>query len=167
MHKIQVATVVALLLLAGCRTYGGHDSEALTAEALQQVVSQITESAEVAKGELSILEDAAQADPALASLAGSYASLVEKHTGLAEKMGAMEEVSRYRDLNRGLGAAISELYILQSGYQKIKEDAAVLRGVDIASSTVPAGVSYEAVPPYYRRIKLASDVSMRTALGLN
>lgn len=167
MRRYQVAAFIALFFLAGCRTYGGHDSEALTAEVLQQVVGQIADAARTAEGEMALLQAAAQDDPALASLADNFGMLVEKNASLVEKMSTMEEKTDYRSLNRGMGAAITELYKIESGYQSIKEEAARLRGVNLATSNVAEGLSYEAVPPYYRRIKLASDVSMRTALGIN
>ncbi len=167
MYRTRFALVIAVVIFSGCRTYGGYDSEALTAEVIEQLSARAAELARLAEGEYDLLRQAAGQDVELGAYAASYGELIERNRQLAQDLSEKPVPGDYRGIRRAAGAAITEINMLQTGYSRIKGDIARLRGVSVMNSNVADGLSYEAVPPYYRRIRLDPAVSMRDALGVN
>ncbi len=165
----------ALLVLAGCRTYGGeYDNTEKLYEQLLIAEEQLEASLARAERNLALLEQAAAQDSLLEEYVAYFAAVMEEHEALREEMA--DEIADvggdpddYRDLHRTYGAAISEQRTIQVIYADIIY-AVASRGDRTADSAQVAAerftpASYAAVPPYYERVRnQARALTMQQAL---
>ncbi len=164
------ALLLSMLLLASCRTYGGHGTEQATHDEIVQVVSTFEEELAGARNELPALKQAAQGNAALAPLVSQFEAMVESHAAMVEdhkerlahldvKTGAIGRLTRsYRDLNQALGAVVSEQQELKIGYEALAMD---VRGIVFGGAfqvETPAEIGrYQIVPPYYEKLRYALE----------
>lgn len=115
--------LVGLLVLVGCRTYGGYDSEARTYEEMQQMVEEFSQEFNQAEEDLHQLEEAASENDALQPLATQFHDLVEQHRVLVEehreRVDGLSPESGYRDLSRTYRAMAKEQFTLTRHYHRL------------------------------------------------
>lgn len=150
--------VLAVVALAGCRTYGGYGTEEVSYLQILEANEQFADALIRAQAELRALEVLAQAEPALVPYALRYAALVNLHEEVLGAHAALtEEVDAddYRDVSRLLGAIVSEHQRIAERYRGLVDDSSFLLVSD-STALVPGGVApegrYYAVPPYYVRL---------------
>lgn len=168
-HAALVGLLALMVVLTGCRTYGGYDSEARTYAQMQQANSQFANDLTRAEGELDALQNAASDNADLQPLAERYADLVEQHEQtLASHEEVVETLSAdtdYRTLNRRYGALITEQRIVNNHYRMATERVyATVTGGDVPTRVVPEAISY--TEPYeYRQMRNAERLTMSAALN--
>jgi len=126
MHKVRpcvpLFALLALLVLTGCRTYGGDGIEAKNYEAMQSAVQSFEDALSRAQSDLKTLEQAATTDT-LEALASRFQSHVEEHRALLETQ--RERIDRlgpdaaYRTLQRAYGATVTEKKIMEQKYKRV------------------------------------------------
>lgn len=164
----RLVPLVALLLLTGCRTYGGYETEAKTYTALQQTHRQFATELERAKADLNLLEEAAAENEALEPLADRFAGIVARHEQvLAEQQDLLRRLSpesSYRDLHRAFGAVVTDRRLTAKRYNRaVVAVQAAVRGVPVANAITPR--SYYVVEPLdYARLDNADRLTMQEAL---
>ena len=167
MYKFSVRTLpvfFAVLLLTGCRTYGGYDTEPATYDQIVDINAQFQQDLERAKGELAVLTRAASSDSELGEAVENLEELVARHeeliayhaeitAALDVKTGALGRLSTsYRDLNRTLGAIAAE----QLGMHKNYEEFAISLVDASQRAQVQAELGrYQIAPPFYEQIRFA------------
>ncbi len=162
LRKLPVLLVV--LLVAGCRTYGGYDTEQASYDQILVINTQFKQDLERAKSQLDVLTRAASSDNELREAVDQYKELLAKHeemianheeitASLKVKTGALGRLSTsYRDLNRALGAITTE----QLGMQKRYEEFAISLLDDARQAHVQKEEGrYQIAPPFYEQIRFA------------
>lgn len=147
--------VLLALILTGCRTYGGHGTEAETLDQMQQANRLFADALERARGELGVLERST--DPAVAAFAEPYAAVVSQHEAFVETHRALaaeaaDARGSYRTLNRLYTTIISEQQIVADGYAEVRRDLRqAVTGV--AEQAIPLRSRYQVAPQFYERIR--------------
>lgn len=165
-----VALVFSMLMLASCRTYGGHGTEQATYDELMQVVASFETELTGARNELPALQQAAQSNASVRPFLAQFEAMIALHAELVEdhkerlahlevKTGPIGRLTRsYRDLNQALGALVSEQQEVKIGYEALALD---VRGVvfgDAFQVETPAEIGrYQIVPPYYEKLRYALE----------
>ena len=171
MQKTLLLAVCSLLLLTGCRTYGGYGSEDATISQIGKAVESATDLLRQAEADAAMLSSAATSSNALSALSGEFGRLVEQNSEIVERAQGMldsylAEGSTYRGLSRGLGAIISEIDEVQIGYARVTEAVAEITGGAVSASTagrIGSDSRYRVAPPAYAR-GMRMPISMRDAL---
>ena len=182
-HRLVAILLLGLWILgSGCRTYGDYGNEAKTLEQIQQANALFADALERARGNLALLEDAADANPAYATAAVHYAEIVRGHEIALTYHRELEEVAEdneddYRTLHRSYGAIVAEQRLTQDQYARVVDglrrtlqatDAeADPRLVQRWSRLVPLTGRYHVAPPYYEQVGYARPprVELRDLLG--
>ena len=168
-HRFSFLVCFLILILSGCRTYGGYDSEVALFDQVEESNSVFANELNKARGELQKLQQAAQQDVSMAPMVAEYEMLLEKHSHLVElhadlaatlevKTGILGQLTpAYRHLNRVMGSIAVEQNAMKGQYYQFadrlinREDTGDMWAASIAKSR------YQAVPPYYRAISHALD----------
>ncbi|NND71003.1 MAG: hypothetical protein HKN43_05440 [Rhodothermales bacterium] len=167
MRNVPLVLLACISVLGGCRTYGGYDSKELNIEALSDLTEQVASSATLAEAELTMLQEASRSDASLQAHAEVFSMFVEHHRELANRLTDHESPAGYLSTSRALGAVISELNIVRDGYADVKVKIAESRGATIERTNTGDDIAYSDVPPYFRRIRLNQDLSMRDVLTMS
>lgn len=157
MRRITTGSCILsmLLLLAGCRAYGGSGAEEAMYARIQSSLERFDNDLSRMRGELSALEAASSEHPDLTPLAAQYRALLQAHEATLDQHREMVESvspsSGYRDLHHVYGAMIVRQQSLRQQSQGLLRH--VYEGYS-ADSTMAAdhGRPYVSVPPYYRRV---------------
>jgi hypothetical protein len=153
-------TLLAVLWLAGCRTYGGYGSEDQLAAQIQQSHTQFTQMLDQARNDFIVLQQQAAANPALAPQVAAFEATLQAHEALVRD----HEVGRhpaagasYRDLSNAFGAMLSEHQQIADRYQAVLQQARGGQAVAVDQSR------YQVVPPYYVRVLQAQSAATGSA----
>lgn len=132
-RSVLVFALVGMLILGGCRSYGGYDTKPNTYEAMQKAVQSFENELNRAKADLRTLEEAAMQADALQSLATQFQAHIDEHSTLLEmqrdRVHRLSPDATYRTLSRAYGATVTEQRIMKKKYQKvIRTVAATVQG---------------------------------------
>ena len=159
---------VSILLVSGCRSYGGYGSEEAMYRQIERLVQRFAQDLENARADLVALENAAAQNSELALLAEQYAALVQGQEAiLDEQRGLLADLSpgaTYRSLHRAHGAIMAEQRTVRLQRQGLLRG--FLETVD-ADTTAADRLDrpYALIPPYYNRIRSAQQaVSLRDVM---
>lgn len=117
--------LVLLLIVSGCRTYGGQfDSEQATLAQIGQANQQFAQELERARNDNSALQQAASSNSDLNDIAGQFAAALEMHAQTLESHRELEAVAlsksgNHRVLHRTYGAIISGQRIVRDQYARV------------------------------------------------
>lgn len=159
-NRIIPLILLAVLSLTGCRTYGGHGSEA-------GILEQMAELPAWAEAEQARLDGDMQAvarQPGLEDVGQRLSELsTELHTAAGRwsaVVQAMPEDASYRELNRQFGSLVAERQAWQNGYRHLVDElSATLSGVELEPR--PAS-RYQVAPGYFERLESGlEDVRVR------
>lgn len=121
-RSVLYAALAGLLILSGCRTYGGYDTKPKIYEAMQKAVQSFEAKLEPTKADLQTLEQAATEADTLQSLAEEFQALVNEHESLLEaQRGRVERLgpdATYRNLHQAYGATVTEQRMMERKYQR-------------------------------------------------
>lgn len=121
-HSAPLVFLVTLLVLSGCRTYGGYDTQAKNYEALQNAVQSFEADLNRAQADLQTLEEAASTDT-LEALAGRLQDHIHEHEELLqtqkERLHRLSPETSYRALQRAYGATVKEQNMIEQNYQRV------------------------------------------------
>ena len=152
--------LIALLLVAGCRTYGAYDSTEKIALQIQEANQRFADQLERERADFVQLEAAARRNPALEPAALVYASAISLHEEMLERHRAYEAEARenlgsYRTQHRVYGAILAEQDVVYDRYAF----ALSLPARPDSLQEVPTGLvasRYHVVPPFYQRVSVPS-----------
>lgn len=126
-RSILLSVLAVLLVLSGCRTYGGYDTKAKNYEAMQNAVQSFEEALSRAQVDLQTLEEAATSDTletdTLRGLARQLQEHIDEHKALLEaqheRVDRLDADAAYRTLQRAYGATVKEQRIMEQKYQHL------------------------------------------------
>ncbi|MDE2827766.1 MAG: hypothetical protein OXL40_10745 [Bacteroidota bacterium] len=159
-----------LVVLAGCRTYGGSEDE--IAQSLSVTVQQIAAEASAMELEAVRLAEAAATDPELSAysdrmqvIASGYMAVVQRQEELINEVLATGDNvltnwvgrARYGVLHRAFGALISERELAQSKRQTLSRDLGIYLGLK-QREQVPEEGRFQIRPHHYNRSHNAIDL---------
>lgn len=153
-RSLSLTAVLAVLVLSGCRTYGGYGSEEEAYEQIAEANRQFTEQLTRAQAELAQLVDGPAAR-AHEDYVARFAALVEGHEAvLAEQLDLQESLEGsgdYRKLHNALGAIVSNQEIVQNRYEELYFE--LVQSLDSTAVYDEVLLSrYAFVPPFYQAI---------------
>lgn len=168
-HALASFFFAALLVLGGCRSYGGFDTKPETYEAMQAAVQSFADDLKRAQSDLRRLEEAAAQADTLQSLADRFADLVAKHESLLEhqrhRIDALSPEASYRTLHEAYGTMISEKRRLDGQYQRtIRNVYAAVQGEAVVRSSSAKGAQYMIEPVGFPRSSSGQSLTMAQAL---
>lgn len=146
---------LTVLFLGGCRTYGGHGSEAALREQISTTNRLFAESLQRHEADVQAISSLGGSDAALGSYAASLQAVLAAHRVTLEQHLALEEELRgsndYRALSRAYGAIIAEEGLIKAQTEEILR--AMAAAMDTAAlRAVPLMSRYAYVPPFYERM---------------
>jgi len=167
-RPLPLVLVVALLLLSGCRTYGGYGTEAATYNQMQQANQQYATELERARADLERLESAAASNAALAPLAERFRNAMaeheerlNQHRSFTESMSAD---SGYRDLHQAYGTITTDMRMTNKRYTRIVQRVAATVSGEPMDEPYRARSTYFTAPLEYAQMDNADRVTLRQAL---
>jgi len=161
---LWISVAIVLLILTGCRTYGGSTNDQLEAS-LITASEQISAEALMFQNESKMLSDAALRHPNLASFStqmqsinSEYIEMMEKHKKLIDEVKQLRDFpivnwvgrDRYRALHRAHGTLISERELKHRKRSLLLIDLSAHLGLSGHQHSVEEG-RLQIRPHYYNR----------------
>lgn len=161
--------VAALLVLGGCRTYGGYDTKPKTYQALEKSVETFADELNRAETEGRTLADAATTSDSLQTLAEEYRSLLSEHESLLATQRARVErlspSSGYRALHHAYGATVTEQRMMKQKYKRLTRSVrTTVQGAQAAEATVKGERRYTIRPIGFPSVQDEGELTMKQAL---
>ncbi len=156
--------LLGLVILTGCRTYGGHTDEQVATSVLTASQQVIAEASRI-EVESEMLMEAASIHPELIpfsermqTIVGEYMAMTEKQKKLAEEATSIQDNfitnwvgrDRYRALHRALGAITSESELKQHQIHSVTQDLGIYLGITVQGQPSEEG-RLQIRPHYYNR----------------
>jgi len=166
--RLLPGALFLLVVLAGCRTYGGYGTTEEIPRQMQQAVQQFADELTRAESDVQALSAAVAQNSALEPLETRYRDVIAKHEeflahhrAIAERF---QEGGAYRALNRYYGAIISEQRLIETRYDElhVRIQRAVSGQPDRTAH--PLESRYVVNPSYYDRVQNRQELSMQDAL---
>lgn len=169
-HSFLFVGLSALVLLAGCRTYGGRGTEAQTYEEMGAAVEELEADFGAAQSNLEQLRAAAEQDSSLLSLAERYQDLVQLHESMIaaqrDRVDTLSADAAYRTLHRAYGAMITDQKLLRTQYTRtVRQVYAAVRDTTAPGPTVRSPSSYTITPLDYPDPREQGEVTLSEALA--
>lgn len=167
-HSILLFVLAGLLVLSGCRTYGGEGMEAKNFEAMQNAVQSFEDALNRAQADLQTLEEAATSDT-LEALARRFQEHVDEHEELLasqeERIGRLSPDASYRTLQRAYGATVTEQRMMEQKYQRVIQAVqATVQDGDVETSTSASTRRYTITPVNFPDSEADAELTMERAL---
>lgn len=169
-RTVPLLVALGLLIVTGCRTYGGYGVQEKTYEAMQSTVQTFESELERARADLKRLKDAASQRPALASVATRYEETISRHESLLAKqrrrLSRLSADSEPRTLHNAYGATLTERRIVRQKYQwVIREVQSVVQGArQTAARGAPPARQYTTTPVGFPESETSGRLTMAQAL---
>jgi hypothetical protein len=167
-RSLVLLPVLALVLLAGCRTYGGYGSEEATYNQIQQATRQYATELERAQGDLERLETEAESDTTLEPLVERFQNAVAEHEERLARYrslaNGLSADSGYRELHRVYGTITTEMRMTERRYARVVQRVYATRTGIPADEPAPSRSGYFVEPVDYARTQNAEPLTMRQAL---
>lgn len=156
--------LIGVLILTGCRTYGGSTDDQVAASVLA-AAEQVAAEAAAIEVESATLTEAAEMHPELAlyrermqAILEGYMEMEKKQKKLVEEVTAIQDnfvtnwvgQDRYRPLHRALGAIISERELKEHQRNLVVHDLGIHLGVTTERQAAEEG-RWQIRPHYYNR----------------
>lgn len=169
-HFLVFAGLSALVLLAGCRTYGGRGTEAQTYEEMGAAVEELEADLGPAQSDLQQLRAAVEQDSSLAPLAERYNELVQLHESMIsaqrQRVDTLSAEASYRTLHRSYGAMITDQKLLRTQYTRtVRQVYAAVRDTTDPGPVVRSPSTYTTTPVDYPDPRRRAEVAMSEALA--
>lgn len=167
---VPLLVALGLLIVTGCRTYGGYGVQEKTYEAMQSTVQTFESELERARADLRRLEEAASQRQALASVVTRYEEIISRHESLLarqhQRLERLSAESDPRTLHNAYGATITERRNLRQKYQwAIKEVQSLVQGATQASAAAePPARQYTSTPVGFPERETSGALTMAQAL---
>lgn len=167
-HALMFAAV-GVLLLGGCRTYGGYDAEPKMYEAMQRTVQSFEDELGRAKADLRRLEKAAAEADTLQALAEQFHGLVNEHASLLDaqhhRVERLSADASHRALHKAYGATITEQRMMRQKYQRaIRTVRATVQDTVAQASPPETNRKYTVRPVGFPAPENERQLSMEQAL---
>jgi hypothetical protein len=154
-----VGVIAILALVAGCRTYGGYNSEEATYQQILIAIDELEAETSDFERRLGAVRSSIPVDE-LDRLANSRSQLVAEYRQIADRLSGS---SSHRELRRIYGAIISDRQILNDHLTRLEmasseSFAAPVRHADLRTN-------YQIVPVFYHRIGMVASGRQEGALA--
>ena len=162
--RTSALVIFSVLLLSGCRIYGGYGTEVKTITEIGQANDQFERSLARAENNLAALRSKVSANPALAVHADRFESIVADHVRLFDSHRKELSIltsgwSGYRSSSRLLGSIVTDHHRIANMYDdvlsRVAEDAGWMRPLLRDPAT------YQHVPPFYVGVEYTLAASDR------
>jgi len=166
--RLLPVAFLLLVVLSGCRTYGGYGTTEEIPRQMEQAAQQFADELARAESSVQALSAAVAENSALEPLETRYRDVIAQHEAFLEDHRAVADrfqgSSNYRALNRYYGAIIAEQRLIEKRYEELH-----LRIQRVVSGqperTPPLRASnYINTPSYYDRLQNQQALSMQDAL---
>lgn len=169
LDRFVLALAFVGLLLSGCRTYGGYDSEAKTYQAMQRSVEAFADELDRAEAELQTLADAAKESDTLQSLVHDYEGALEEHRALLEtqrrRLERLSASSGYREIQRAYGATVTEQRMMEQNYRRLVRAVRVtVQGTGLDLPPPQEEQQYTIRPANFPSLRTGERLSMEQVL---
>lgn len=163
--------LIGLLILTGCRTYGGGTDDQVGAS-LYTVAQQVIAEASMIEAESGMLTEAASAHSELIPYSERMQNIVTEYTGMVEKQKKLVDQAmsvrdnfvtdwvgkdRYRALHRALGSIISERELKHNQIEQVAQDLETRLGIKEPRKPVEEG-RLQIRPHHYNRSWTVTDL---------
>jgi hypothetical protein len=150
------------LLLAGCRTYGGYDSEDKLHAHIERANQLFADELTRRRADLDFLTRLSTENPVLGPFTEQFRAAVLVHdAALGEAQGlaaALEDEDDHRPLKRAYGGIIAQQEAIRRQYRGVLQQLAQPPDTALVHVRYYAPESrYMIVPPYYERVHSAGD----------
>lgn len=167
-HSIPLFVLAALLVLSGCRTYGGYDTQEKNYEAMQNAVQSFEDELNRAQADLHTLQEAATSDT-LEALAHRFQNHVGEHEELLatqrERLDRLSPDASYRTLQRAYGATVTEQQMTEQKYQRvIRTVRATVQETDVEAASSAPTRRYTIDPVNFPDAETDAELTMERAL---
>lgn len=170
-RSLLLSALVAVLVLGGCRTYGGYDTQPKTYQALQNAVQSFEQELGRAQADLEALQGAAAQSDTLQALAERLKTHVDEHESLLEtqreRIQDLSPESSYRALHTAYGATVTEQRMTKQKYQRvIRSVRGVVQGTPMttAAATPKTDRQYTIRPINFPKLQEQPPLTMEQAL---
>lgn len=168
-RSVLVFALVGMLILGGCRSYGGYDTQPKTYQAMQRAVQSFENELNRAKADLRTLEEAATQADALQSLATQFKAHVDEHSTLLEmqrdRVRRLSPDATYRTLSRVYGATVTEQRMMQKKYQQVVRTVqATVQGPEVQPPSIEGDRKYTIRPVNFPTVGDDARLTMAQAL---
>lgn len=168
-HILILAGLSALVLLAGCRTYGGRGTEAQTYEEMGAAVEELEADFGPRESDLQQLRAASEQDASLAPLVERYADLLQLHESMIaaqrQRVDTLSADVSYRTLHRSYGAMITDQKLLRTQYTRtVRQVYAAARDTTAPGPEVRSPSTYTITPVDYPETR-DREITMSEALA--
>ncbi|MFP4228581.1 MAG: hypothetical protein ACLFTE_07115 [Salinivenus sp.] len=169
-RSLFFAALAALVVLSGCRTYGGRGTEALTYEEMGVAVEELEADLDQAEMNLRQLRAAVEQEEALSPLADRYQELVQLHESMIaaqqEQVNSLSSDAAYRTLHRAYGAMITDQTLLRTQYTRtLRQVYAATRDTSAPGPEVRDPSTYTITPVDYPALQEQDEITMAEALA--
>jgi hypothetical protein len=168
-HSVPLFVLVTLLVLSGCRTYGGDGTEAKNFEAMQNAVQSFEDELSRAQADLHTLEEAAATSDTLEALAHRFQEHVDEHEELLatqeERIDRLSPDASYRTLQRAYGATVTEQQMMEQKYQRVVRTVqATVQDGDVETASSASTRRYTINPVNFPDAETDAELTMEGAL---
>ncbi len=166
---VLLSALAVLIVLTGCRTYGGHDTEARTYAQMQQATDRFADDLRSAERDLEALQEAAATNEALERLAERFEGFVETHRERIDEHAAIvdmvDETTAYRTLHMRYHQIITEQRMVNQAYRRTTELVyAIVNETDVPTQVARESDAFTE-PLIYRQQRNAPALTMRDVLN--
>jgi hypothetical protein len=169
-RSFRLVPILLLLVITGCRTYGGYGTEAELQKQISNVTETFADNLARSEADLEVLKRAAADRSELAPLVERFQNDIEKHRELLanhESIAArLSDSGNYRALHRNYGAITTEQRMMRTEYNRtIRQIQATVTGQDADRMPLPNKSFYFVEPIEYLRMENARQITMEQALS--
>lgn len=168
-RTLRFLPLLLLLVVTGCRTYGGYGTETVLHEQMQEANRQFSDDLQRAKADLATLKAAADTSEMLQPMVERFQNNIDEHTAVLDQHRQMTEdlagSGNYRALHRAYGTITTDQRVMRKKYNRTVERVhAAVTGTTVASGE-PFNQSFYFVQPFeYTREQNARRLTMEQAL---
>jgi hypothetical protein len=166
---LRIIPLLLLLVVTGCRTYGGYGTETILHEQMQQANRQFSDDLQRAQADLATLKAAADTSEMLQPMVERFQRNIDQHeTTLDRHRQITEDLAEsgdYRALHRAYGTITTEQRMMRKTYNRTVERVrAVVTGTSVASGEAFNQSFYFVQPFEYTAEENARRLTMEQAL---
>ena len=167
LNRLLTGALLLLVVLSGCRTYGGYGTTEEIPRQMQQAVQQFADELARAESDVQALSAAVAQNSALEPFESQYRDVIAKHEEFLEHHRAIAEQFQdggdYRALNRNYGAIISEQRLIETRYNELHARIQRIVSGQPDRAVQQLKSRYVVNPSYYGRVQ-NRGLSMQEAL---
>lgn len=166
---LRLLPLLLLLVVTGCRTYGGYGTETILHEQMQQANRQFSDDLQRARADLATLKAAADTSEMLQPMVERFQNNIDHHAATLDRHRQMTErlagSGNYRALHRVYGTITTEQRMMRKTYNRtVQQVRATVTGTPVARGESFNQSFYFVQPFEYTAEQNARRLTMEQAL---